>query len=233
MSGEIVKIENLKFSWPDQNKPLIHIKSLTLNSGEKFFLRGPSGSGKSTLLNILSGIIKPHSGTIEILNQNINKLSPTQMDQFRVDHLGYIFQTFNLIPYLSVLENVLLPCRFSKKRANRVELERDSLNQESLRLLNRLDLKGEEILNKKAHALSVGQQQRVAAARALMGFPSIIIADEPTSALDEDHKNAFIKLLVSECEAHKITLFFVSHDKTLTSYFDRVVDLDTLNQGIV
>ena len=150
-------------------------------------------------------------------------------DRFRADHVGFVFQMFNLLPYLSARDNILLACRFSAARRARLRARNTSPAAELARLAERLDLGG-DVLARAAAELSVGQQQRVAAARALIGRPGLIIADEPTSALDADRQQAFIDLLRGECAAAGAALLFVSHDLRLARHFDRVLDLTRINR---
>ena len=157
-------------------------------------------------------------------------MSSVHRDHFRSDHIGFIFQMFNLIPYLSVIENVTLPCRFSDKRKHKVLAGADSLEQEAIRLLEHLDMAHDDLLHKPVNELSVGQQQRVAAARALIGSPELVIADEPTSSLDAERREAFIELLFRECESAGSTLVFVSHDNSLLAPFDRTIEFAEVNQ---
>ncbi|MEJ2765849.1 ATP-binding cassette domain-containing protein [Photobacterium sp. MCCC 1A19761] len=223
----VIEVSNLSFRWPGQAAPLLDIPSLTIRQGEKVFLKGPSGSGKSSLLSLLAGITEPDAGEITLLEQPFSTLKPTRRDQFRANHIGYIFQMFNLLPYLSVLDNVLLPCRFSPQRTQKLN---GTMTQEARRLINQLHLP-ESTLTQPIHALSIGQQQRVAAARALIGQPELLIADEPTSALDQENREAFIQLLMAECDQAGTTLLFVSHDATLEPLFDRCLTLDQLNRA--
>ncbi|MGF1681972.1 ATP-binding cassette domain-containing protein [Photobacterium minamisatsumaniensis] len=220
-----IELNNLTFRWPNQKYNLLDIPSLIIEEGEKVFLKGPSGSGKSSLLSLLAGISQPTTGNIALLRQTFSQLKSTHRDQFRADNIGYIFQMFNLLPYLSVIDNVLLPCRFSKER--RQQLGKD-MHVEAKRLLSQLQLP-DDCLQRPVNELSIGQQQRVAAARALIGSPKLLIADEPTSALDHDNREAFIQLLMEECDRANITLLFVSHDETLETLFDRSISLNTIN----
>ena len=221
----IINLKKIRFRWKDQTGDLLEIDDFSVCKGERVFLRGASGSGKSSLLSLLAGIMLPQSGLVEILGRSLSSMKGTQRDQFRADHIGYIFQMFNLVPYLSVIENVTLPCYFSQKRFNRVANSAKELSIEAQRLLEHLGLSGNEVLNKPVTELSVGQQQRVAACRALIGNPELLIADEPTSSLDEDAQKAFIDLLSSECRENNITLVFVSHDTRFTRLFDRNAEL--------
>lgn len=226
----IIDISNLKFSWNPQAPTVLAIDTLQVGSGERLFIKGPSGSGKSTLLSLLSGVTTAGSGTVRIMGQALEQLSSIQRDHFRANHIGYIFQMFNLIPYLSMIENVVLPCHFSEQRRKRALANGNDLQTEAKRLLSHLDMAQPELLNRPVTTLSVGQQQRVAAARALMGAPELLIADEPTSSLDADRRESFIKLLFDECKQTGSTLIFVSHDASLESLFDRTIDLAQINR---
>lgn len=221
-------LSNLHFAYTRRQPDVIAIDKLQVEAGERIFLRGASGSGKSTLLGLIAGILEPRSGDLEILGQAMHTLSPSARDAFRAAHLGVIFQMFNLLPYLPVGENVMLPCRFSSERAKQAQAAGGE-QAEAKRLLERLGLNPGEVWSQRASNLSVGQQQRVAAARALIGKPGLILADEPTSALDADSRDAFITLLKEECTASGAALLFVSHDGGLADQFDRALDLKTLN----
>ena len=222
-----IKIRDLDFAWP-QSPPRLDIAGFDLARGEKLFLRGPSGSGKSTLLGLVAGVLEPQSGTIEVLGENMTGLAGSKRDRLRADRMGVIFQMFNLVPYLSVVQNVMLPCRFS---AARRKAAGDDLAGEARRLLARLGLSDEKLLARPVTDLSVGQQQRVAVARALIGGPQLLIADEPTSALDADARDRFIELLTEEASGSGAALLFVSHDGSLASHFDRSVDLAEINRA--
>lgn len=222
----LIHLEDLQFTWPGAAHPTLDISEFKLAKAERLFLHGPSGSGKSTLLSLLTGIHLPQSGRIQILGQNLTQLSGPKRDRFRADHLGYVFQQFNLLPYLSVLDNVLLPCQFSSLRRQRA----GNASAEALHLLTRLDL--HRHLHRPVSALSVGQQQRVALARALIGAPEILIADEPTSALDAERRGAFIDLLFECAEEHQTAVLLVSHDPQLAAQFDRSVSLTTINRAV-
>jgi len=228
-SPPIIELRQLAFSWQTGTPRVIDIDSFSIAAGERIFIRGASGSGKSTLLSLLGGVLSPQQGEIHILGKPLHTLHGRQRDVFRADHIGFVFQMFNLIPYLSVLDNVILPLRFSRLRHARVAA-RGSLTQEAERLLKHLDLSGPQ-LQRPVTELSVGQQQRVAAARALIGQPEIVIADEPTSALDTDRREAFIKLLIDECNEAGNTLVFVSHDRSLETYFDHSIALESINRA--
>ncbi len=229
MPDALIELSDLGFAWPGQAE-LLDIPAFTLQRGESLFLKGPSGSGKTTLLGLLGGVQKPGRGSLRLLGQELSSLSSGARDRFRVDHTGYIFQQFNLLPFLSVRENVELPCRFSKSRARRAAERHGSVDMAAAQLLEHLGLKA-ELLQRRADSLSIGQQQRVAAARALIGQPELVIADEPTSALDYDAREAFLQLLFAECRAAGASLLFVSHDQSLAPLFDRSVSLAELNRA--
>lgn len=226
-----MKISELIFSWKPNEASLLDIAFFEVERGEKVFLCGPSGSGKSTLLNLIGGVLPPVSGTLSILDANLSELNSIKRDRLRGDHLGFIFQMFNLIPYLSVVDNVVLPCRFSELKKRRILEAGFTLEQEAERLLSHLRIDVETVKDRPVTELSVGQQQRVATARALMGSPALIIADEPTSALDADARNAFIDLLFTESQNSGSTVLFVSHDAELGKQFDRTIFLQELNQA--
>jgi putative ABC transport system ATP-binding protein len=220
----VVALSAVRFAWPTVAAPVIDVSSFTLARGERVFLRGPSGSGKSTLLSLVAGVLTPQQGAVNILGREMGRLSEAARDQFRADHIGYIFQMFNLIPYLSVIENVWLPCRFSARRRAYATRADVSAEDEAVHLLERLDM-DENLMHRRVTELSVGQQQRVAAARALIGAPELVLADEPTSSLDSDRRTAFLELLFQQCEREHTALIFASHDRSLAPLFDRTIEL--------
>ncbi|WP_316367799.1 ABC transporter ATP-binding protein [Candidatus Thiodiazotropha sp. CDECU1] len=226
-----IEVKDLRFRWRKELPEVLHIDALEVARGERIFIRGASGSGKSTLLALLAGVNLPTGGDVAILGETINRLSSARRDHYRSDHIGFIFQLFNLIPYLSVLDNVTLPCRFSRLRKEKATVSGNSLQDEAMRLLAHLDMADEDLIDRPVTELSVGQQQRVATARALIGAPGIIIADEPTSALDSDMRQAFLRLLFQECEETGSTLLFVSHDRQLETLFERHITLDEVNRA--
>lgn len=208
---------------------MLRIAQLDIAPRERVFLRGPSGSGKSTLLNLLAGVVLPQQGSVAVLGTNLGTLGGPARDRFRADHIGFVFQLFNLIPYLTVVENVVLPCLFSERRRARAIAASGSVEAEAMRLLEHLDMTDPELLTRAATDLSVGQQQRVAAARALVGAPELVIADEATSALDADRRTAFLNLLFRECAAAGAAIVFVSHDASAAHAFNRTVELTSIN----
>ncbi|WP_295539204.1 ABC transporter ATP-binding protein [uncultured Thiohalocapsa sp.] len=231
LSAPIVQLEGVRFRWRRKGPDILALDALTVARGERLFIEGPSGSGKSTLLGLLAGITVAQVGVVRVLGESLSARTGTERDHFRADHIGYIFQQFNLIPYLGIIDNVLLPCRFSVLRRERALARAKTLRAEAKRLLGHLDLADPVLLRQPVTELSVGQQQRVAAARALMGAPELIIADEPTSALDTDRRRAFVQLLFDECAATGATLIFVSHDAALEPLFGRTLRLAAANRA--
>ena len=225
-----IEISELRFSWGKSSAPILDIESLYVDKGRSVFIEGPSGSGKSTLLALIAGVLTPRQGDVTVLGLRLTALSSAERDRFRSDHMGVIFQQFNLIPYLSIVENVTLPCRFSRVRRENALRRDGSLEAEARRLLTKLDMDHPGLLARPVTELSVGQQQRVAAARALIGSPEIVIADEPTSSLDADHRHSFNQLLFKECRKAQAALIFVSHDTSMTSLFDRHIRLPEINR---
>ncbi len=223
-AADIVRMKGVKFTWPGRNSFTLSIESFALKKGERLLLVGPSGSGKSTFLSLLAGIVTPQHGVIDVLGTDIAKLRGAARDRFRAEHYGIIFQMFNLLPYGSVIDNVVLPLSFSQTRKERAE-GAGGVKASAERLLGSLGIESTMIQNVSAASLSVGQQQRVAAARALIGSPELIVADEPTSSLDRNRQQAFLDLLFADIEAANATLIMVSHDESLSSRFTRVANL--------
>ncbi len=226
-NNQSIHISQLSFRWPGSQRDLLNIPELSIQQGESVFIHGSSGSGKSTLLNLFSGVLNPTQGNINILGQNITGLSKAKHDSFRADHFGVIFQQFNLIPYLTVMENILLPLSFSKQRQSKLANTEKDIHHHALEILKSLELDTEIISNRNITELSTGQQQRIAVARALIGSPEIIIADEPTSALDSGAKHKFVELLFNQTHKTNSILIFVSHDHSLADMFDKKLAMDS------
>lgn len=223
MSAPLLELDSVTYAWAGDTAPVLDDVSLAIDPGERVFLAGASGSGKSTLLALIGGLIQPDSGRLRFEGERIDTLKRSKRDRFRSDHLGVIFQQFNLLPWLDAIGNVRLGCRFSSVRAKRATAE------EPGRLLRTMGIP-ETAWSRRADQLSVGQQQRVAAARALIGRPELILADEPTSALDDDRRDDFLDLLFTEAENAGSALLFVSHDRRLADRFDRALALDELSK---
>jgi putative ABC transport system ATP-binding protein len=226
----VIELDALRYRWPGAAQDCLAIDALRVDAGRTLFLHGPSGGGKSTLLGLLAGVLLPREGKVSLLGTPWASLSGARRDAFRADHVGYIFQQFNLLPYLSVLDNVLLPCRFSGLRRQRAMAAAGSPQAAAAALLQRVGL-NQGLWARAASQLSVGQQQRVAAARALIGQPELVIADEPTSALDSALRDSFMALLLQQCRDAGSTLVFVSHDVRLAELFDCSVSLPQINQA--
>ena len=219
MSKNLISVENLNYSLGNNTKFSLKINKFVLKKSDSFLIYGDSGAGKSTFLNLLSGTLRPQEGAINILGKNIVDSSSAVKDKIRGDHFGIVFQTFNLLPYITVKNNILL----GKAYSNRKQLL--SSNDEVKILMDKLSLNYKDFVDRKAYELSIGQQQRVAVARALIGKPEIIIADEPTSALDQDNQKEFINLLFKSLDENEQGLIMVSHDKKLSNKFKIVKNI--------
>ena len=212
-----IEIDSLKFGYtPEQS--IIDIGSFQLKPNQNLFIHGPSGAGKTTLLSILCGIQSGYQGSVKIFEQELKNLKSSERDTFRAKNIGYIFQQFNLVSYLSVRENILLPLCFGSNRS----LE-DRAPERLQMLVHALEINN--LLDRSVNQLSIGQQQRVAAARALITSPKVLIADEPTSALDDINKAKFMELLKNSAAESKTTVVIVSHDKSLQSNFDQSLSI--------
>ena len=218
-----LQISQLRFRWPGQSQDVLQLADMALPAGDRLLVRGDSGCGKSTFLSLAAGVLLPSAGEVSLLGQAWRAMPARDRERRRADHVGYVFQQFNLLPYLSVIDNVMLPCRLSARRAQRS----GHSEQAAQHLLAALDL-ARPLWSAPASQLSVGQQQRVAAARALIGQPELVIADEPTSALDERRRDAFMQLLIEQCQQAGSALLFVTHDERLQAYFDHTLHLPGL-----
>ena len=223
MDESIIKIDSVRFYWSKKSNFKIFVPNLEIKKGEKVLLLGESGSGKTTLLSLMCGFLNPLSGNISINGNIINQLSSKTRDEYRADNIGIIFQQFNLLPYANVVDNVLLPLYFSKVRSSNVSNKKEKV----IELFKQLRLP-DDIAQFRASSLSMGQQQRVAVARALIGNPSLIIADEPTSSLDADAQKIFLNLMFEQISENNSTLLMVSHDKSLSNQFDRLIDINEI-----
>lgn len=222
-TAPILSLKDVRYRWPGRASFVLEIPEFTVALGESVLLLGASGSGKSTLLSLICGTITAEPESVSVAGTDIASLSAGKRDRFRAEQIGLIFQQFNLLPYASVIDNILLPLRFAPKRRARVS----SPLKTARTLCLSLGLP-EEAIAAQAGTLSVGQQQRVAAARALIGAPPLIIADEPTSALDAATQATFLNLLFAQTHAAESTLLMVSHDARLAEHFDRVVQMSDI-----
>ena len=219
-----IDLNNVRFHYPEQaDKVVLNIPSWSLSAGEHVFVHGPSGGGKSTLLGLLSGLFAPNEGQINILGQRLDQMTSRQRDKFRATYIGYVFQQFNLIPYLNAFDNTLLASQFSQRKKTQ------NIHDEITKLLTELNIT-ESDWQRPTRNLSIGQQQRIAIARALINKPQLLIADEPTSSLDPVNRDAFMTLLMSIVGDNDMTLVFVSHDLSLSTYFSRIESLNDINR---
>lgn len=223
----VLQASHLLFGWKGSTAPCLQIDGLTLRAGEQMLLLGPSGGGKSTLLGVLGGVLQPTQGEVRLLGRQFSACRAGTRDRLRADHIGFIFQQFNLVPYLSLEENVLLPCHFSAVRRRRAGADPRAAARELLRALEL----PEDTWSRPVTGLSVGQQQRAAAARALIGQPELLIADEPTSALDSSNRDRLMSLLLAQLKKSRATLLVVSHDEQLQRHFAKTVQLADINRA--
>ena len=198
---------------------VLDVPEFILEAGQEVALRGASGTGKTTFLNCIAGILRPDQGDIELAGQNIAIASEGQRDQLRAQHIGYIFQTFNLLQGYTCLENVLLGMSFSGQ-AN---------TQAAAAILKRVGLS--DRMDYQPSELSVGQQQRVAVARALANRPQLVLADEPTGNLDPQNAQEALQLIREVCEENQAALLLVSHDQAVLDQFKDSLDLAEINQA--
>ncbi len=224
-----LQLSQLSHAWSN-SPPLFEIAQLALLQGENLFIQGPSGCGKSTLLGMLAGVIPVSHGELEVLGQNMVKLSSVARDRLRGEHMGVIFQQFNLLPYLDVQANVLLPTRLFPSRAKAAAQDWGDAQTQALHLIQTLGLP-QSVWHQPVHQLSVGQQQRVAAVRALMGSPRLVIADEPTSALDDANQLEFLDLLLGTARRQAASVVMVSHNAHLAQRFDHVFAMPLRNRA--
>ncbi len=217
----MLKLENIKKSFvqPDKSKvPILDIPHFEIAAGEQVVLIGPSGCGKTTMLHTIAGITKPDEGKVFVDGLELTRFSEAARDRIRADKLGYVFQTFNLLPGFSSLENVLLGMTFASKKVSHARARQ---------LLEQIGLSHR--LHNKPAALSVGEQQRVAVARALANEPLLLLADEPTANVDPRNQQQIIDLIKTSCETENIALLMVTHSMEVADQFDRVVKLEELN----
>ncbi|MEL7499098.1 MAG: ABC transporter ATP-binding protein [Planctomycetota bacterium] len=220
----MLKLENIKKSFvqPDGTSvPILDIPDFQVNAGEQVVLLGPSGCGKTTMLHTIAGITNPDSGKVFVDSVELTRYSEAARDRIRADKMGYIFQTFNLLPGFSALENVLLGMTFARKKL---------LPKRAKTLLEKIGL-GHR-LNNKPNQLSVGEQQRVAIARSLANQPKLLLADEPTANVDPRNQQHIVELIAKSCREENIALLMVTHAMEVANQFDRIVRLDELNRVV-
>lgn len=217
----ILKDVRKSYREPDGSAlPILNIAEFSLQTGEQAVLVGSSGGGKTTLLNVISGITAPDSGSVTIDGIDITRLHEVGRDRFRAQKIGFVFQTFNLLPAFSALENVLLGMSFSGKKVDRRRAEE---------LLAKVGLSHR--LQHRPPQLSVGEQQRVAVARALANRPSLLLADEPTANVDINNQQTILNLIRDACREHNVSLLMVTHAMEVAEQFDRVIRLGDFNRS--
>ena len=217
----LLDIRGLKKSYASPEGPpqlVVDVAEFMLAPEAQVAICGQSGSGKTTLLHLIAGILLPDSGTVTLAGNNISGLSESERDRFRAQNIGYIFQTFNLLPGFSCLENVLLSMSFGVGENRQTAAE----------LLRRVGL--ENKFDATPRQLSTGQQQRVAIARALANHPKLVLADEPTGNLDAANAREAIKLIRETCRERNAALLLVSHDRQVLNQFETVLDFEKLNR---
>jgi ABC-type lipoprotein export system ATPase subunit len=202
-----------------QKLPILDIPQFQLGDEEQMVLLGRSGCGKTTLLHIIAGISRADSGHVTLDGTDLMRLSEPGRDRFRAAKMGYVFQTFNLLPGFTALENVMLGMTFCREKKNA---------SRARELLNRVGL--QHRAHHKPTALSVGEQQRVAVARALANRPSLLLADEPTANVDPGNQQRVIDLIRKSCDEEKVSLLLVTHAQEVASQFERVDQLEELNR---
>lgn len=217
-----LELRDIRKSYPQPDGgriPVLNVPLFQIARAEQVVLLGSSGGGKTTLLNIISGITRPDSGTVVIDNVEVSRLSEPARDRFRAQKIGYVFQTFNLLPAFTALENVLLGMSFSGKKSDPARA-RELLAQVGL---------GHRLHNRPAQ-LSVGEQQRVAVARSLVNQPSLLLADEPTANVDIANQSTILELIRDACREREVSLLMVTHSQEVAATFDRVEQLSAFNQ---
>ena len=221
---QILQIEDLKF-WYTGKEFQLEISNLKINKGSKVAILGKSGSGKTTLAHLISGILKPQSGLIRFMGQNISNLSDRERRAYRIKNIGFIFQEFELIEYLSVLDNLILPYKLNKS----LSLNEETINRAKA-IAGRIEI--ENKLHKYPNQLSGGERQRLATARALITSPALVIADEPTGNLDTQTANKVLNEIINQSSKSNSTLLMITHDPRLLESFDQVIDLNKLTNPI-
>jgi len=219
----MIHIKDLEFYYPSGEFRL-NISDFQVTGGAKIAVIGPSGSGKTTLLNLIAGIITPLKGTVSVGDAQVSELGDRDRRDFRISSIGFVFQDFELLDYLNVLDNVLHPYRITGalKLDKAVRNRAEALTQE---------MGIGDKLKRKPNDLSHGEKQRVAICRALLPKPRLILADEATGNLDPDNKTLILDLLFKAVSDHNATLVAVTHDHELLKRFDRVVDFQEFRQG--
>ncbi len=222
----MIKLKNIEMTYNDNGTKInaLKLKELKINDGEKVAFIGSSGCGKTTLFNLISGMLTPTNGKVLVEDIDITTLTESERDLFRANHIGYIFQDFNLFPDFTVLQNVVLPMSFSK-RYQKNEMEKEAIN-----MLKRVGLENKK--DQKVKTLSGGERQRVAIARAIVNKPNVILADEPTGNLDFKNGAKIMDLIIQIAKEENATLLVITHNNSQLDLFDRSVNIEELNEAI-
>ena len=222
----MVSIKNVEMIYDDNGTKIeaLKLKKLEIKNGEKVAFIGSSGCGKTTLFNMISGMITPTKGSVVVEDVDLTTLREVERDLFRANHIGYIFQDFNLFPEFTVLQNVVLPMSFSKRYS------KSDMEKEAIGMLERVGLKDK--VNQKVKTLSGGEKQRVAIARSIVNKPNIILADEPTGNLDYKNGQKIMDLIIQIAKEEKATLLVITHNNAQLEMFDRSVNIEELNEAI-
>lgn len=223
-NAKLIELRNVKKSYREANGnllPILDIEHLAIDAGEQIVVRGRSGCGKTTLLHAIAGLTPINEGSIRVGNVELTKLAEAGRDKFRARNIGYVFQTFNLLPAFTALENVMLGMTFTGQGRDR---------QRAIDLLERVGLKHR--LHHKPTAMSVGEQQRTAVARSLVNKPLLLLADEPTANIDPGHQQQVVDLLREVCTAENVAMLLVTHSPEVSDQFERVLPLEELNRVV-
>lgn len=222
----MINIKNVVMKYQDNGTEIeaLKIKKLQIKDGKKVAFIGSSGCGKTTLFNLISGMIVPTEGNVEVEDMDITDLTEAERDLFRANHIGYIFQDFNLFPEFTVMQNVTLPMTFSKRYSKKEinELAKDMLKKVGM----------EEKANQKVKTLSGGEKQRVAIARSIVNKPNVILADEPTGNLDYKNGVKIMELIMEIAKEENATLIVITHNNSQLDMFDEIINIEELNEAI-
>ena len=222
----MIELKKVEMTYDDNGTKLniLKLNSLKIKDGEKIAFIGSSGSGKTTLFNLISGMLTPTSGKVIVEDVDLTTLSESERDLFRANHIGYIFQDFNLFSDFSVIQNVVLPMSFSNRYSKK------EMNYKATEILKKVGM--DKKANQKVKTLSGGEKQRVAIARSIVNKPNIILADEPTGNLDYKNGVKIMELIKQIAEDENATLLVITHNNSQLDMFDRVINIEEINQAI-
>ncbi len=222
----MIELKNIKMDYYDNGTKIeaLKLKKIKIEDGKHVAFIGSSGCGKTTLFNLISGMITPTEGTVEVNDVDITSLTEVERDLFRANHIGYIFQDFNLFPDFTVLQNVVLPMSFSKRYSKK------EMNELAKDILKKVGMN--EKMNQKVKTLSGGEKQRVAIARSIVNKPNVILADEPTGNLDYKNGTKIMELITKIAKDEKATLVVITHNNSQLDMFDEVLNIEEMNEAI-